>query len=139
MVIGCLLEKRGCGGWTVDDSSAAYTYDIGAANSVHFLLTKYRLFVLCVSTYTLSDWAAWSTTITSICSERTYPSSYFPTVQAVLYIAVPGRPLVQLALRAAAELEKLLPILLEEVQDAGDAGILEGFRRAESATVDMDM
>ena len=60
-------------------------------------------------------------------------------VHGVLLVAVPGRPPLQLPLGTAAELQQLLPVLLEEVEHPGDGGILFGSSVAKSRTAHMDM
>ena len=45
-------------------------------------------------------------------------------IHGTIFVAVAGRPLLQLAGRSAAEFQKFLPMLLKEIQDPGNAAIL---------------
>ena len=57
----------------------------------------------------------------------------------LVFVAVAGRPLLQLMLCPAAELQKLLPVPLKEIEYTGNTGILLRFDGAEGIPVDMDM
>lgn len=60
-------------------------------------------------------------------------------IPGLLLVAVPGRPAVQLPLGAAAELQQLLPVLLEEVQHPGDGRVLLCLGAAKGGPAHMDM
>ena len=57
----------------------------------------------------------------------------------LVLIAIAGGPLVELVLRSAGKLQKLLPVLFEKVQNAGDHGVLPCFRFTEGIAVDVNM
>ena len=57
----------------------------------------------------------------------------------LVLIAITGRPLVELVLRSAGKLQKLLPVLFKEEQDSGNHGVLLCFRLTKSIAVDMNM
>ena len=54
-------------------------------------------------------------------------------------IAIPGCPMVKLALGTAREFQQFLPELLKEVEDAGDSGLLFALGVAKGRAVDMDV
>ena len=60
-------------------------------------------------------------------------------LHGLLLIAVPGCPLIQLVLGAAAEFQQLLPVLLEKVEDTGNGGVLLFLSLSEGQTAHMDM
>ena len=57
----------------------------------------------------------------------------------LLLVSVTGGPTLQLAGCAAAELEQLLPVLLEEIEHPGDGAVLGSLIQAEGAAADVDM
>lgn len=60
-------------------------------------------------------------------------------LHGLLLVAVPGGPALQLPGGTAAELEELFPVLLEEVEDPGNGGVLLLLRNAEGHAVHMDV
>ena len=54
-------------------------------------------------------------------------------------VAIPGCPMVKLALGTAREFQQFLPELLKEVEDTGDSGFLFAFGVTKGCAVDMDV
>ena len=57
----------------------------------------------------------------------------------LILVAITGSPLVELVLRSAGKLQKLLPVLFKEEQDSGNHGILLCFCFTEGVAVDVNM
>ena len=54
-------------------------------------------------------------------------------------VAIPGCPMVKLALGTAREFQQFLPELLKEVEDTGDSGLLFVLGVTKGRAVDMDV
>ena len=56
-----------------------------------------------------------------------------------ILIAISRRPAIQLTICAAAEFQKLIPVLFHKEQQPSDGRLLLGLRRSKAAAADMDV
>ncbi|SCI59309.1 Uncharacterised protein [uncultured Blautia sp.] len=63
----------------------------------------------------------------------------FQNLPGLILVAIPGCPLIQLVLGAAAEFQQLSPVLLEKVQDTGNGSVLLYLGLSKGQTAHMDV